>query len=415
MWRDLEDRVVYAKARGLRVALTITNAPAWASGRSGVFDDPPTPANVPAYGEFLAYLAQRLGTSIDAYSPWNEPNITRYWNPVDPVAYTALQKVAYASLKGADPSATVLSAAIVGRFSGTNSGYTFLRRAYEAGLRGHADVIAWNGYPGGPPESDAPVEGGLPAANTLPGQLHLRNLMAGFDPGRRVWIMEMSWSTCVACDVSAANGVTERQQADYLTRAYEYRRRYLDGFTERIFWFNFQDNTTSRSSWESNHGVVRKDFSPKPSYGAFAALATEPGGGSGGATPGTGGGAGGTGGTGGTAIPPAAVRLGLPPSVRAPSRRVAIGRPRLVARAGRITLTFRVTVTGGRTRVRIDGFRDRRWRPVTTFTVRRTGRVTVRFPDRAYVSVRIRATLPGAARFRVGRVAVVRPVRPGGR
>ena len=34
----------------------------------------------------------------------------------------------------------LLSAAIVGRYAGENTGYAFLRRAYQAGLRGSADT-----------------------------------------------------------------------------------------------------------------------------------------------------------------------------------------------------------------------------------------------------------------------------------
>jgi hypothetical protein len=415
-WQDLEDRVSYAKARGLRVALTITNAPGWASGISGVSNDPPTPGNHAAYGAFLAYLAQRLGPWIDAYSPWNEPNITRFWNPVDPEAYTAVQKLAYPAIKSSDPTATVLSAAIVGRFSGQNSGYSFLRRAYQAGLRGHADAIAWNGYPGGPPESSSPVDGGIPAANTLPGQLYLRDLINEFDPGRRVWIMEMSWSTCIPCNVSAANGVTEAQQADYLTRMYEFRRRYLDGFTERIFWFDFRDAGPNRTDWESSHGVVRTDHSPKPAYFAFTALGTEPGSAGAGATPGAGPAA-----DGAQPIPPAATRINLPVAARSGTARIAIGRPRLVARGGRMTLSVPMTVAGGRSRVRIEGFRGGRWHLVATFGLTRSGRITVRFTDRAYVSIRIRATLPGASGWRAGRIVLFRtpargrviPLRPG--
>ncbi|MBJ7456579.1 MAG: hypothetical protein JHC74_11020, partial [Thermoleophilia bacterium] len=341
-WDALGERLAYAKAKGMSVELRFANAPQWASGRAGS-DDPPTPANVPAYGQFLSDLAQRFGPLLDAYSPWNEPNLTRFWNPVSPEAYTALQKVAYTSIKAVDPSATVLTAAIVGRYSGQNSGYSFLRRSYQAGLKGHADVIGWNGYPGGEPESDGPLESGVPAANTLPAQLYLRTLIDEFDPGRRVWIMETGWSTCVSCNVSAANGVTEAQQADYLTRAFTYRRRYLTGITDRIFWYQLRDEGTDRSDWFQNQGVVRADLSPKPALAAFRALGTDipepgaPGTGSPAATPAAA----------SAVLPPAAARLGLPTTATSAKGRVVLGKPRLTARRGIFTLVVKVAVRGG--------------------------------------------------------------------
>lgn len=400
-WADLADRLAYAKARGMSVELRLNNAPAWASGREGRSDDPPTPQNAGAYGEFLADLATRLGPYIDAYTPWNEPNLSHFWNPVSPEAYTAVQKVAYASIKPADPSATVLSAAIVGRYNETNTGYGYLRRAYQAGLAGSVDAIAWNGYPGGEPESPGPVEGGVPSASTLPGQLYLRDLINQFDPGRKVWIMETGWSTCVRCNVSGANSATEAQQADYVRRAFEYRRRYLADVTERIFWYQLRDEGSDPNNWFHRQGVVRRDFSPKPAYSAFRSMGVEvPDGAPSDSIPLPVG----PGATPSAMLPPKAARLDIPHTARSPRGRVTLGRPRLSARRGALTLALKVVVRGGTSRIRIEGFRARRWRHVTTVRLRRSGTLRIRFRDKAYLGVRIRGTVPGRKGFRVGRV-----------
>ncbi len=191
-WDELREVVQYADARSMNVELRLANAPLWASGRAGG-DDPPAPSRYGDYAAFLTELGTRLGQFIDAYSPWNEPNRQAFWNPVDPDAFTALQKQAYAGIKAGDPTAIVVYGPVVGRYAGANSGYTFLRRSYELGAKGSFDVIGWNGYPGGAPESDGPVQGGVPAANTLPAQLYLRGIIDRFDPGRKVWILEVGW------------------------------------------------------------------------------------------------------------------------------------------------------------------------------------------------------------------------------
>ena len=120
-WDELGTRLAYAKSRGMSVEVRLSNAPGWASGRAGVSDDPPTPANLAAYGDFLTDLASRFGNAIDAYSPWNEPNRTAFWNPPDPDAFTALQKAAYPAIKAVDPSATVLYGPVVGRYASQNT------------------------------------------------------------------------------------------------------------------------------------------------------------------------------------------------------------------------------------------------------------------------------------------------------
>ena len=284
-----------------------------------------------------------------------------------------------------------------------NSGYTFLRGAYEAGLKGSADVIGWTGYPGGEPESSSPIEGGRPAGNTLPAQLYLRDLIDEYDPGRRVWIMELGWSTCVSCNVSAANGATEAQQADYLTRAFIYRRRYLTGVTDKIFWYLLRDDGTNRADWFQNQGVVRADLSPKPALAAFRALGIQvPDPSSPGApTP--------SGGTGPgalvPALPPAAATIRLPAAATSPAGRVAIGPVRVSARGGVFTLRFTVSLRGGSTKIRVEGYRSRHWRSISTINVPRSGNVTLRFRDKGFLGFRLRGTVPGRTGFRVGRVA----------
>ena len=401
-WTNLEDQLAYAKSRGMNVELRFSNAPGWASGQEGRSDDPPTPANAQAYGDFLADVAARLGPYLDAYSPWNEPNISNFWNPVNPEAYTAVQKIAYASIKANDPSAIVLSATIVGTYPNS---YDYLKRAYQAGLKGSADVIGWNSYPHGEPESAYSNENGLPSGSSLPGQLYLRDLINQFDPGRKVWIMELSWSNCVPCAGFPANGASEAQQADYLARTFAFRRRYLTGITERIFWYQLRDAGSEPHNWEHHQGLLRTDFSPKPALAAFTSVGidvpdgTIP-------SPSTVNTPVGTG-QAGTFVPPTGARLTLPTAARSTRGRLTLGRPRLTARRGRLALSLKVAVKGGATRVRIEGYRARRWRGIKTVTIRRSGRLKVGFPGQGLPRHPGACHGPRTPGWRVGRVVEV--------
>jgi hypothetical protein len=399
-WTGLEELLLYARSLGLKSELRLFDAPSWASGRDAV-NDPPTPANVAAYGDFLGDLATRLGPHVDAYTPWNEANLATFWSPVDVGAYTTLQKVAYRALKAADPTATVLSTNVVGSFD-------FLRASYRAGLAGHADAIGWTSYPtNAAPEITYLDSSGRPLYSSLPAQLHLRGVIDEFDPGRKVWIMEFGWSTCSPrCTPYPDKTVSEAEQADYLVRSFEFRRRYLTHVTERIFWYAMRDLGTDRADWNQNHGLVRTDFSPKPAYAALSRLAFETGG-PGPERPG----AAPESGAGSRLIPLAALRLTLPPSASSARGRTTLGRLRLTSRRGVLRLRLPVKVTGGPVRVRVDAYRPRRWRLVRILRIPSSGTLTLRFPDQAYLAVRVRATVPGRSGWRVGRRARVPGLR----
>jgi hypothetical protein len=199
--------------------------------------------------------------------------------------------------------------------------------------------------------------------------------------------------------------VSQATQADYLSRAFEYRRRYLASFVDRIFWYQLRDTGVSPGSWERNQGVVRNDFRPKPALAAFRALGVEFSPGvspdlSSVATPV---------GSGGGRLPTTA-RTALPSKLRTSKGFLAIGRPVLKGRRGIFRLRYRVTLRGGAARTIVEGLRGKRWRTLTRVRVRRTGTVTVRFVDRAFTALRIRATVPGRKGWRVARVVKV-PVR----
>jgi hypothetical protein len=389
VWADLESETSRAKALGLHVLLVLTGAPSWATGSLNG-NVPPRPGSVSDYASFLSDLATALGPTVDAFAPWNEPNHPFFWNPPDPAAYVKLQQAAYRAIKLADPTALVLSAPIaptgpgVGKLPGSGAigPYEFLEAAYRAGLKGSFDVLAWNAYPPNAPEDKLPDGQGRPYPGTLAAQPYLHELLDRLDPGRKVWITEFGWSTCSGCEENNINGTDAAAQASYLARSFLYRRRYLAGFVERVFWFQLRDGQDARS-WGQSHGLVHLDGTPKPSYLALSRLAR------------------------GLAVPPAQRRAQFPARATGSGTSVSIDAPIVRARDGTLRLTAHVDLVGGASRLRVEGYQIDHWVSVAQAGLPGTARVRLNIPDRGYLMLRVTTLLPGTAAWAAQRVVPI--------
>ena len=82
-------------------------------GAPGGDDDKYPPTTLADYTRFArAAVARYAPLGVKHYEIWNEPNIDGFWKPApDAARYTELLKAAYAEMKQADPSITVLAGA----------------------------------------------------------------------------------------------------------------------------------------------------------------------------------------------------------------------------------------------------------------------------------------------------------------
>lgn len=405
-----------AKDRGLNTQLIITDSPDWASGRSGVSNDPPTAANLPAYGAFLSQLTTKLAPLVDVWTPWNEANFEMFWaSPRDPVRYVQLQKTAYGAIKPADPMSRVSSSAVVGTptSSGTNA-WDYLEAAFAAGIKGSADIYLWNFYPRTAPEGTALDYKNRPAPWALSSGTYLRQLIDKHDAGKPVWITETSYATCTSPCSGAANQVTEAVQADYIARMFTYRRRYLDTAVERVFWYQTRDGGPDLHDWFQNQGIYRNDWTAKPAVAALAGVRVA------GTTPvdtipapGTSGG--------GSVVTPAPTIPGPAAKPPAPAQggtksgiRVSLSKLKVTTKAGRITIRVRANVSSGKARLRVEGYQGRRWRLVKVVALPGSATVTLRFRDRGYLGVRVLLRPVSSRKWlasRVGRIPVAQARR----
>ena len=132
-WKLYDNAIRGAEENGLEVALTVTNAPAWAEGPNRPADLDRYPAgswkpDADAFADFAHALAVRYSGSYDPgdgggtlpaveyFEAWNEPNLSTYitpqWDGKQNMAtdlYGALLNGFYDEIKAVDPDAKIIA------------------------------------------------------------------------------------------------------------------------------------------------------------------------------------------------------------------------------------------------------------------------------------------------------------------
>jgi polysaccharide biosynthesis protein PslG len=270
-WAPFDNVVNAARARGLAVLGGILYTPPWARAAGTTPSYPPT--NLADYTAFAKAAAQHFGAlGVHAYEIWNEPNIVNFWAPgPDPARYTQMLKLAYTAIKSVDPSATVVSAGLSPYGSYTNADaqhmnpISFLERMYANGAAGSMDAVGWHpyNYPYG--LAFAGWSAWSQMAQTSPSA---RSVMsANGDAGKQIWATEFGEPTG-----TSTRAVSEAVQAQFITDSYTALKGW--SWAGPAFLYSYYDAGTDPTNIEHNFGIIRNDWSLKPSYSAYAAAAT---------------------------------------------------------------------------------------------------------------------------------------------
>jgi len=281
---DLDDFVRSAQVRGLEVLMTIWGTPAWANGgRPARF----LPTRMSDFQAFTRALAARYSGRYAGYpfvrffGIWNESNLGSFLSPqfdargriVGAAAYARLAAAGYAGIKAGNVRAQVA----VGETSSTGrdrrkpgvtdsvAPATFARLVARANPRLRFDAWAHHPYPF--PVSQAPTQTVRYPNVTL-------TSLPRFERDLRLWFRRRAvtiWITeyGVQTRPGAPGGVTEAQQARYVTQAIALARR--DPNVPTFVWFVFRDS--AGSPWSS--GIYRRNGTAKPSLRTWAAAARQ--------------------------------------------------------------------------------------------------------------------------------------------
>jgi hypothetical protein len=275
----------YAPSRADRQALNRVNAAAWGIrvvlAVGGPADAPPLddPSRT-AYCDYVANVL-RMYPAFDDVVIWTEPNSSQFWQPQAgaPAAYEALLAQCWDTLHAVRPRVNVIAASAP--HQDPAAWFRGLGEALRASGRTQPifDTVGHNAYPRNSAES--------PSAKHASGQIDegdygrlLHVLHRAFDgtsqplPGHdgvTIWYMEDGFQSQVdgtrrvySGFETDAHAVSEAEQATQLAAAV--REAACQPLVGAFFNFELRDET-SLSGWQS--GVLRADWTIKPSYAAF--------------------------------------------------------------------------------------------------------------------------------------------------
>lgn len=275
----LDHLVAGARARGIKLLLTLFRTPCWAStapdslkqGCTGKWWDRGVdyypPRHPSDYADELAFLVRRYGDGVYSWEIWNEPNQRYFFNSRDPVGdYAAMVKAAYPAAKAADPRPLIVAGSL------SDSDFEFADALYRRGVKGSFDAFSVHPYSGD--RSPLTTSTSSPRYSFAAGIPEVHRVMRAHGDDRPLWLTEFGWSTCTARGGAPwQNCVDRATQASYLRLAFHAVRSW--SYAPVAIWFKLENTTTDPADRTGNYGLLAEDGSPKPAFDAFRAAARE--------------------------------------------------------------------------------------------------------------------------------------------
>jgi polysaccharide biosynthesis protein PslG len=260
-WQDLQPAPGYwnfaaadhlvenARQNGIHITAGFNYLARWASADGGTRRFPIK--DMQFWRDYVSGLVLRYHRSIGYWEVWNEFD-GGFAENGSPELYANLVREASISAKAIDPTAKI-------GLSVANFDVSFLDAAIKAGAAGHFDYICVHPYEKLNALEDDSEVNFLDMSTTLREMLKANNQSADTP----LWITEIGTQTSSAPDAKA-----DRRQAMLLAKAY--LLSIAAGF-ERIFWFEARGPAYGQGR---DFGLLRSDFSPRPSYAALQTLST---------------------------------------------------------------------------------------------------------------------------------------------
>ena len=259
-WGQIDNVFASAESHGIRLLPILRGTNPVTGGEA--YDD------LDAWCEFVRQFTTRYQGRLCAVEIWNEPDISTFWTGTATQFATLVQR-SYAAIKAIDPSITVVLGGV------TAGGTDFLSSLYSNGVKNYCDAVAYHPYvwPHAPDEEwrTGNIFSGYTYHSFVRNINAVQSIMSSNGDGSKpLWLTEVGWPS------GGNNGVSEAQQAAYLTNAVSIA--FANG-VEKFFAYELKAPETDASDPESFFGILHSDYSFKPAYLAYrdAIVKTESG------------------------------------------------------------------------------------------------------------------------------------------
>lgn len=276
-WRRYDTVIGEAARRRMRVLPLLNGSASWAAPRWNQFPD-----DLEEYGEYVAKVVERYGPGgrfwraqpdLAEYAPthfelWNEPYIEFFSiDKVSPGRYARLARAGAAAGRAANPRAKFLLAADSFYTEAPGVYRNWIDGMYRAvpALNSYFDAVAIHPYSSGvSPDVYTPAAGTRWQFRRIE-EMRSR-LVAHGAADKPLWITEVGWATCRGHH----DCVSERAQAAYITRVFDYARGPYAGFVDAVFVYHMNDwGPPDRTEKEYWFGLRRRDGTHKPAFRAL--------------------------------------------------------------------------------------------------------------------------------------------------
>jgi hypothetical protein len=246
-WAAADHLVENARLNGIHLTAGFAFLARWASADGGSRRFPIK--DMQFWRDYVSDLVQRYHHDIKYWEVWNEFDGGFAENGT-PQIYADLVREASRSAKAIDPTAKI-------GMSVANFDVNFLDAAIKAGAAGQFDYICVHPYEKLNALQEDGEIGFLSMSTTLREMLKANNQPVDLP----LWITELGSQTPVSADAKA-----DGRQATLLAKAY--LLAIAAGF-QRVFWFEARGPAYDKGM---DHGLIRADFSLRPSYTALKTL-----------------------------------------------------------------------------------------------------------------------------------------------
>lgn len=267
LWQDIEpqdgqfdfskyDRIVELVYKNGINMLGIFNYNAGWAAACGKWNCPPKENKF--FVDYAVQVMRRYKDKIKYWEVWNEPDSAIYWSPQDGlISYCALLKEVYIAAKKEDPDCKILN-------GGLAEGLASVNQLYDNGAKDYFDIMNIHIFYT-PEDANA-----IKAVVNYP-KLVYKAMSRNGDGNKKIWVTEIGCPGVKEGEKTEnwwiGKNPTEREQAEWVKEVYTELLK--DKNVEKVFWAFLRDCDKHWGNGIDYFGLIRWDFSKKPSFEAY--------------------------------------------------------------------------------------------------------------------------------------------------